>query len=358
MKNIRLFVAFFALYACARSVAPDAGVIGDSGHADACAAPAPQPGDAAGRRRIVGNSLPGCIPGRYNFVDDADSGITTSCAHDSTPGSSTYGMDNITIHGGGGVTSVTGAGTVNCSPTTGAVTCTGTNAVSSVTGTSGVSCSPTTGAVSCSNTGVTSVAAGTGISVSGATGGVTITNTVSLPTLTNHALVRGQGTTVPLFLAPGVDGNVATSDGTDWTSTFPTFVESGFTNGSGVGSVSLTAGGAYVAIADTLTMTGVPINAKAIASWSVQIIGSGASGTEVDFHAIVDGSNVVSEAAQFPSTVIGATNPLGGRWTVTFQTGALSAGSHTFDLKATMPSGATGSANAQSGFITVWIVTA
>jgi hypothetical protein len=116
----------------------------------------------------------------------------------------------------------------------------------SVTGTSGVSCSPTTGAVSCSNTGVTSLAAGTGISVSASTGAVTVTNTVSLPVLTNHAIVTGQGTTTPLFLAPGSAGSLAISNGTDWLSVAaplsPPFGGTGLT-GPGASGNALTSNG-------------------------------------------------------------------------------------------------------------------
>jgi hypothetical protein len=43
----------------------------------------------------------------------------------------------------------------------------------------------------------------------------------TLPTLTAHDLVVGQGTTVPLFLAPGTVGNIVTSNGTDWVSAAP-----------------------------------------------------------------------------------------------------------------------------------------
>lgn len=46
----------------------------------------------------------------------------------------------------------------------------------------------------------------------------------TLPTLANHAIVTGQGTTTPLFLLPGTAGNVATSNGTDWVSQAPTAV--------------------------------------------------------------------------------------------------------------------------------------
>jgi hypothetical protein len=71
------------------------------------------------------------------------------------------------------------------------------------------------------------VAAGTGISVSGGPA-YTVTNTVALPTLTNHDIVLGQGTTAPAFLAPGTSGNAAVSNGTDFVSqAIPTSIVAG-----------------------------------------------------------------------------------------------------------------------------------
>lgn len=58
------------------------------------------------------------------------------------------GINGTGQNGGGGVNSVTGAGTVACTPTTGSVVCTGSGSgATSVTGTNGVTASPTTGAV-------------------------------------------------------------------------------------------------------------------------------------------------------------------------------------------------------------------
>lgn len=75
----------------------------------------------------------------------------------------------------------------------------------------------------------------TGVAVSGDasisnTGAVTVTkfngnSTIAvsqggtgLGTLTAHALIAGNGTSAPNFIAPGTSGNVLTSNGTDWTS--------------------------------------------------------------------------------------------------------------------------------------------
>jgi hypothetical protein len=43
----------------------------------------------------------------------------------------------------------------------------------------------------------------------------------SLTTLTANNVILGNGTSAPLFVAPGTAGNVLTSDGTTWQSTTP-----------------------------------------------------------------------------------------------------------------------------------------
>lgn len=43
----------------------------------------------------------------------------------------------------------------------------------------------------------------------------------SLATLTLNNVILGNGTSAPLFVAPGTSGNVLTSDGTTWQSTTP-----------------------------------------------------------------------------------------------------------------------------------------
>jgi hypothetical protein len=43
----------------------------------------------------------------------------------------------------------------------------------------------------------------------------------SLTTLTLNNVILGNGTSAPLFVAPGTSGNVLTSNGTTWASTTP-----------------------------------------------------------------------------------------------------------------------------------------
>lgn len=76
--------------------------------------------------------------------------------------------------------SLTASGSgLSVSSASGAVTISNTG-VTSVTASTGLSASAGTGAITLTNTGVTSVAAGTNISVSASTGGVTITNTLDV----------------------------------------------------------------------------------------------------------------------------------------------------------------------------------
>jgi hypothetical protein len=86
--------------------------------------------------------------------------------------------DNTTQTSASVTTSLTAGTGISVSGATGNVTITNTGVTSAVAGT-GISVSGATGGVTFTNTGVTSVAAGTGISVSAGTGGVTITATTS-----------------------------------------------------------------------------------------------------------------------------------------------------------------------------------
>lgn len=95
------------------------------------------------------------------------------------------------------VTSATAGTGISVSASTGAVTFSNTG-VTSLTTSSGLSTNTSaTGAVSVTNTGVTSIVAGTGISISGATGAVTVTNTVTGATITDDTTTAA--TYYPLF---------------------------------------------------------------------------------------------------------------------------------------------------------------
>jgi len=54
----------------------------------------------------------------------------------------------------------------------------------------------------------------------------------SLSTLTANNVILGNGTSAPLFVAPGTAGNVLTSNGTTWASTTP--AASGITAGQSI----------------------------------------------------------------------------------------------------------------------------
>lgn len=60
----------------------------------------------------------------------------------------------------------------------------------------------------------------------------------SLTTLTAHGAMMGNGTSAPLFIAPGTSGNVLTSNGTDWTSA----AAAGGSSPTGTGAVTVTSG--------------------------------------------------------------------------------------------------------------------
>jgi hypothetical protein len=115
-------------------------------------------------------------------VDLATSGVTASTYGNATalqiPGFTvdTYGRITQANSAAISVVSSAVAGTgISVSGATGAVTITN-SGVTALTASTGISVSAGTGSITITNTGATSIVAGTGISVSGATGAVTVTN--------------------------------------------------------------------------------------------------------------------------------------------------------------------------------------
>lgn len=131
----------------------------------------------------------------------------------------------------GGVSSVTGSGTVSCSPTTGAVVCTGSggSAVSSVTGAGATSCSPTTGAVVCTTPSVT-LTSGSGISVTGGPGYVVNLAVPVAPanggtgavSPTAHNVPIAEGASAFNLAAPSTAGGLLASNGSSSDPSFST----------------------------------------------------------------------------------------------------------------------------------------
>ena len=125
---------------------------------------------------------------------------------------------------------------------------------------SGISVSGATGNVTIGNTGVLSAVAGTNISVSGATGNVTIAVTGTVPSATNLAsgaanslpYQSGAGTTV--FLAQGTGVLAETAGAPSWTTT-PTLTGTNFTGipNGGLTNSSLTIGSTAVSLGATVT---------------------------------------------------------------------------------------------------------
>jgi len=128
--------------------------------------------------------------------------------------------------GGAGVTSVLAGTGISLSGSTGTVTITNTG-ITSVAAGSGVSVSTTSGAATVTNSGVTSIVAGTGVTVSGATGAVTVTATqsgvtsltaglgISLSGSTGAITISGTGSATGVYFGGnGADGALNVSSGT------------------------------------------------------------------------------------------------------------------------------------------------
>ena len=117
-------------------------------------------------------------------------------------------VDSLNV-GSYAVTGLVGGTGISISGSTGSVTVTNSGVTSAVAGT-GISVSAATGAVTFTNSGVTSVTAGTGISVSAATGGVTISissvpnSSLSGPLVSSLTTESGSGITLTATNPAGV----------------------------------------------------------------------------------------------------------------------------------------------------------
>ena len=137
-----------------------------------------------------------------------------------------------------------------------------TGVLSNVAGT-GISVSGATGNVTVTNTGVTSAVAGTNISVSGATGAVTIAVTGTVPTATTATnLASGAANSLPYqtgagataFLAQGTGVLAETAGAPSWTTT-PTLTGTNFTGipNGGLTNSSVTVGTTAIALGASAT---------------------------------------------------------------------------------------------------------
>ena len=143
-----------------------------------------------------------------------------------------------------------------------------TGVLSNVAGT-GISVSGATGNVTIGNTGVLSAVAGTNISVSGATGNVTIAVTGTVPSATNlasgaaNSLPYQTGAGVTAFLAQGTGVLAETAGAPSWTTTptltgtnFTGIPNGGLTNSSvTVGTTAISLGAAQTTIAGLVSVT-------------------------------------------------------------------------------------------------------
>ena len=89
--------------------------------------------------------------------------------------------------------------------------------------------------------------------------------------LTTNNVILGNGTSAPLFVAPGTTGNVLTSNGTTWQSTAPT--ASGVTLGTPVNSTSGTA----------IDFTGIPSGTKIIIVSFINVSTNGTASKHIQF---------------------------------------------------------------------------
>lgn len=192
----------------------------------------------AGKRRFK-SSQPGHLHRETNFIDGT--GISTTIVDNAATGSCDVTITN-TAPGGGGASSVTGAGATSCSPTTGAVVCT----TPSVT-----------------------VASGTGISVGGgpaytvalSTPVSTLNGGTNATTLTDHNPIIGAGTGVR-FATPSTAGIALVSNGATSDPTFTTTLPVG--GGTGVSSptahtVAIAEGASPFAFVSPPATVGLPL---------------------------------------------------------------------------------------------------
>jgi hypothetical protein len=186
-----------------------------------------------------------------------------------------------------GVTSVTGTGTVNGLALTGTVTSTGNLTLGGTL--SGVN-------LATQITGTLPVA-------NGGTGATT---------LTANAVLLGNGTSAPLEVAPGTNGNVLTSNGTTWTSTAPSIA---------VGSITGLGTGIATALAVNVGTAGAPV------------INGGALGTPTSGTV----TNLTGTASINIDGTVGATTPTTGAFTTISASDNITGSNHAL-LGTTLPS--------------------
>jgi hypothetical protein len=253
----------------------------------------------------INGSLTGAVTG---IVTTADTGTVTNTMLAGSIANNKLANNSITVTGGTGlgvsgspvalggtvtlsntgVTSIVAGTNVTISGATGAVTINATGAVSSISAGTGIGVSASTGAVTITNTGVTSLIASTYLSVNSGTGAVTIsTNATALNTVSTLVARDSSGN----FAAGSITasrlilGNRTISGGTTLTVDFSTDAIVLMTNPSGAVTVTLanyTAGTQVTVIVSMATArniaTGVAANVNS--STGSTSINSGAGGTK------------------------------------------------------------------------------
>jgi hypothetical protein len=135
-------------------------------------------------------------------------------------------------------------------------------------------------------------------------------------TLNSAAVIIGNGTSAPTFVAPGSNGNILTSNGTAWTSAAPAGGgvtslngQTGAITNTGVGDI-----GGYVSSPYAITSRG-GVGATSVSS------GSTISGSNLRVGASVDTAGTSGFSGGGPTTVVGDSQPwpaggttLSGTW--------------------------------------------
>lgn len=217
------------------------------------------------------------------------------------------------------------------------------------------------------NTGVTSVTCGSGLSCSASTGGITISDTDSLPdpvtvphggtgdtSLSAHGYLLGQGTSDVTVLGacglgnipygqgsttdpicstfklsgPGPSGNVLTSDGTNWNSSTPgtpSTITSAVNHGS---SIALSQGSYATLATNTMTIVGTVVDCTADIEWDP----NGQTGGATMQFGISEDSSTTPSATRDISQ--GTNQSLMGALVESYT--GVGSGSHTYRLLAEM----------------------
>ena len=227
----------------------------------------------------TGISISSSANGVLTVASTVTGGLTIT---DNTSSASTY-YPAITTATSGTITGATTSSTkLSFVPSTGVLSATGfsgsgsslTGIVTSNVAGTGISVSGATGAVTITNSGVTSIVAGTGISISGGTGAVTVTNSSPGVTYTGGTGITISGSTIKS--APGAVVQTV----------------QGVLTGSGTGPITSTTSSSYVSTGLTATITPTSASNKILVSYNLGSIYTASNGQEAFVTIYRNGTNI------------------------------------------------------------------